>query len=151
MNVRADVAELLHAGFGDRTIARQLSMPLRDVTRARQDLRIPPARSGNKRTESLEDLFWRRVKPVDGGHLEWTGYRNNTGAPSFKYGGRGGQMYSAYRVAFRIANGRDPEGYALPSCGFDGCVKPGHHEDRVMREQERNLDSLFGAIFGGAR
>ncbi|MFE7232528.1 hypothetical protein ACFVAF_18080 [Streptomyces sp. NPDC057596] len=147
MMVRADVAELLHAGYSDRTIARQLQVDAKEVGKARKALKLPKATSGPKAAGSPEDLFWRRVKPSDDGHMEWTGYRNNSGAPSLRHGGRN---QSAYRLAFRIANGREPDGYALPSCGRDGCVKPGHVSDRADREREQRVDSLYAAIFGAS-
>ncbi|MGY0067687.1 hypothetical protein ACWZEH_12845 [Streptomyces sp. QTS137] len=146
MNVRADVAELLHAGYSDTAIARQLGVDRnKTVAPARTALGLPKAKRGVKPAATPEDLFWRRVRPLDDGHMEWTGYRDHNGSPSLRHGGRN---LSAYRIAYRIATGRDPEGYALPSCGRDGCVKPGHHSDREDRAQERKVDSLYAAIFG---
>lgn len=146
MTVRPDIAELLHAGYSDSAIARQLHLDNRTVSAARTELGLPKAKSGPKAAATPEDLFWRRAKPTTDGHMDWGGYHTNTGTPAVRHGGR---IHTAYRLAFRIANGREPDGYALPNCGHDGCVKPGHHEDRVMREQEQNLNHLYGAIFGG--
>ncbi|RMB85600.1 hypothetical protein [Streptomyces shenzhenensis] len=146
MNVRADVAELLRAGLSDRAIARQLNVdPKKTVAPARAQLGLPKAKPGRKPAASAEDLFWKRVKPTADGHMEWTGYRTEEGTPGLKHGGR---FHTAYRIAFRIAHGQDPWGYALPSCGRDHCVKPGHHADRDDRAREKQLDSLYFAIFG---
>ncbi|MFE0329037.1 hypothetical protein ACFW08_20090 [Streptomyces sp. NPDC058960] len=147
MKVRADVAELLRAGHSDRAIARQLHVDAKTVAAARAALGIPKAKSGYKAAATAEDLFWRRTQPTDDGHLMWTGTRNRHSGPSIRYSGRN---LSAYRIAFRIANGREPEGYALPSCGRDGCVKPDHLADRASRAQARKVDQLYAAIFGAS-
>lgn len=146
MKVRADIAELLHAGYSDTAIARQLGVDrTRTVAPARAALGLPKAKSGYKAAATPEDLFWRRVKPTDDGHVEWTGYRNNNGTPSLKHGGK---LQSAYRVGFRIAAGREPEGYVRPACGRTDCVKPDHLVDRVGRAEARKIDALYDAIFG---
>lgn len=126
MSVRADVAELLRAGYGDRTIARQVGVTIPYVTRARAALNLPKARTGFKAADTVEDLFWRRVKPVDGDHYEWTGSRNTNGTPSL---GWNGGHYSALRIAYRIANGHDPDGYAFTACTHPGCIAPAHMGD----------------------
>ncbi|MFJ5151434.1 hypothetical protein ACIQCF_07570 [Streptomyces sp. NPDC088353] len=146
MKIRADIAELLHAGYSDAAIVRQLHVDKRTAAKARAVLGVPKAKPGRKPAASPEDIFWRRVEPTDDGHMEWTGY-STAGSMGVRHNGR---FYTAYRLAFRIANGRDPEGYALPSCGRDGCVKPGHHADRADRAQEQRVDSLYDAIFGEA-
>ncbi|MFF7142321.1 hypothetical protein ACFZB5_13870 [Streptomyces nodosus] len=138
--IRADVAELLHAGYGDRTIARRLGVPWRAVTAARTVLGIPGGRPGPKPAGSVEDLFWRRTQPTDDGHRLWTSYRSE-GLPILKHDGR---RYSAYRIAFRIRHGRDPVGQARPGCDREGCVHPRCMEDQTMRDQYNN-------IFGGAK
>lgn len=144
MKVRADIAELLRAGLSDRAIGRELNTDPKTVSAARAELGLPKAKSGRKPAGTAEDLFWRRVKPTDDGHMEWTGFRS-TGTPCLRHGGRN---QTAYRIAFRIANGREPEGKALPSCGREHCVKPGHHADRVDRELEKRVDALYAGIFG---
>ncbi|MFD4559004.1 hypothetical protein ACFWP5_32575 [Streptomyces sp. NPDC058469] len=144
MKVRADVAELLHAGLPDRTIARELHVDAKGVSAARVALGLPKAKPGRKPAATPEDLFWRRVKPTDDGHMEWTGH-TSAGTPILRHGG---QLHTAYRIAFHIANGRDPEGYALPSCGREHCTKPGHHEDRADRVREKRVNALYAGIFG---
>lgn len=127
MTVRADVAELLRAGYGDRTIARQLGdVTISSVTRARTLLRIPKARGGNKAAASAEDLFWRRIKPVDGGHMEWAGNRSSRGTPVIHWQRT---TLSAYRIAYRIRHGHDPQGYGHTACDHEGCVAPEHVAD----------------------
>ena len=144
MKVRADVAELLRAGFSDRAIGRELNTDPKTVSAARTALGLPKARSGKKPAATAEDLFWRRARPTDDGHMTWDGYRTNEGVPGLRHGGR---FHTANRLAYRIANGRDPEGYALASCGRDDCVKPGHHTDRADRQAEKRVDALYAQIF----
>src|SRR5690606_7912953 len=113
MNVRADVAELLRAGYGDRTIARRLGVTQRSVTEARAALGLPKARGGYKSAASAEDLYWRRAQPLDDGHYQWRGGHNSSGVPVLSWRK---QPITARRVAYRIANGHDPVGYVYPVC-----------------------------------
>jgi hypothetical protein len=129
MTPRADVAELLHAGFGDRTIARRLSVTTTSVTAARTELGLPKAQGGTKRAASIEDLFWRRTRPADDGHLDWDGHRTSRGTPAIHWDGG---MHSALRVAYRIRTGHDPEGYAHVTCQHPGCVAPQHVDDTAV-------------------
>ncbi|MGA5330980.1 hypothetical protein ACPCJT_20345 [Streptomyces griseoincarnatus] len=145
MKIRADVAELLKAGLSDTAIARQLGVDREcTVAPARAALGLPKHKPGRTPASTPEDLFWRRVRPLDDGHMEWTGTRTN-GVPTLRHGGR---VHTAYRVAFRIANGREPEGQAKPGCGRDGCVAPACQTDRITRAEARKVDALYGAIFG---
>ncbi|MFD7884052.1 hypothetical protein ACFV3N_16635 [Streptomyces bauhiniae] len=142
--IRKDVVDLLTAGHSDSHIARQLGVDARaTVARARAALGLPKAKPGCKAAASPEDLFRRRTKPTNDGHLLWTGSRSRAGAPSLRHGGRN---LSAYRIAFRIANGREPEGKALPTCDRDGCVQ--HVGDRQDRAREKRVETLYTTIFG---
>jgi len=147
--IRADVAELLRAGYGDTTIARRLGVTVSTVKKARSALRLPAARSGNKVAGSVEDLYWRYAQLLDDGHASWSGHRTSKGTPCMRWGGRTGHLYSAYRVAFRIHHGREPEGFAIPGCGMPACVAGPHITDRLMREQQARADALYARIFGG--
>ncbi|MFJ1869934.1 hypothetical protein [Streptomyces chartreusis] len=148
MKIRADVAELLRAGHTNRAIAQQLHVDANGVGRARELLGLPKAKPGRKGAGSPEALFWQRAKPTEDGHMEWTGFYIST-TPGLRHGGKN---QTAYRIAFRIANGRDPVGKALPSCGRARCVKPDHQTDQAdrdrARERERRVDDLYDAIFG---
>lgn len=144
MKVRADIAELLNAGLTNKAIARQLHTDEKKVSAARTALDIPRIPGGRRPASSPEDLFWRRTQPVEGGHLLWTGSVNSTGAPRLTHGGK---SYSAYRIAFRIKHGREPQGRVTPGCAVDGCVHPNCVDDRPMRER---TESTFTAIFGRA-
>jgi hypothetical protein len=143
MKVRADVAELLRAGLTNRAIEQQLHIDHRTVSKARRALRIPNCRPRRKATPSLEELFWQRTARTSDDHLEWTGYRSDSGMPGLRHGGR---FHSAYRVAFSIRHGRAPEGKVTSECSHDGCVDPGHVADRRTRKRDNDA---FDAIFGG--
>ncbi|WP_318205339.1 hypothetical protein [Streptomyces sp. SCL15-4] len=121
MSVRLDVETLLRAGYGDRTIARQLGVTTGSVTRARTLLRLPKVRGGLKAAGSLEDFYWRRTRPVDGGHIEWTGARNTKGVPIIHWKRT---SHSALRIAYKIRAGHEPIGYAHVTCTHPGCVAP---------------------------
>ncbi|MER7738860.1 hypothetical protein ABTX34_11135 [Streptomyces sp. NPDC096538] len=148
MKIRADIVELLKAGHSDAAIARQLGVDRQcTVAPARAALGLPKHKPGPTPAGTPEDLFWKRAKPTDDGHMEWTGYRTRDGVPGLRHGGR---IHTACRVAFRIANGRDPEGNVRPGCGRDGCVAPACQTDRLTRAEARKVDALYGAIFGTA-
>ena len=107
--------------------------------RAERDPSAP--RRKRLRAASPEDVFRLRAESVDGGHVRWTGPVTH-GTPTVRHQGAN---QSAYRVAFRLHYGRDPEGQARPGCGMPGCVAGAHLEDRPMRQRTA---SLFNAIFG---
>jgi hypothetical protein len=139
MTVRPDIAELLAAGYGDRTIARQLGVTIRYVEHARATLGIPAGRPGPKTAGTPEDLFWRRAQPTPDGHLIWPAYSPRNGA----HVKHGGSRHSVHRIAFRLGHGREPVGRVETGCGRTGCVHPRHVEDQPMRNQ-------YTAIFGSA-
>lgn len=141
MKIRADIAELLRAGRSARAIARELHVDTKEVRTARILLGLPPAKSGPRPADSIEDLFWRRVQPTDDGHMLWTGYVDRHGTPCLRHSG---QQKTAYRVAFQIRYRRQPEG-KVTSCGRDLCVSPRCVEDRLIRER---TDHTYAAIFG---
>jgi Trp operon repressor len=158
MAVRPDVAELLRAGHGDRTIARQVGVSIGTVTRARAELGLPKARGGFKAAGSVEDFFWRRAKPVDGGHIEWTGHRNGKGTPTIHWNGN---SVSALRVAYMIRAGREPIGYAHVTCQHPGCIAPacvadsavtprrGHHRSAAGRKPTTSREQIAAELKAG--
>lgn len=138
--LRPDIVNLLHAGLSDRAIGRQLRCDPRTVSRTRATLGLPQVRCYANPASSIEELFWERVEPVEGGHLRWTGYRGD-GTPRLTWGGR---LHTAYRIAFRIRTGREPVGYVLPGCEYPRCVAPRCVADAVERERTRRV---LAAIF----
>lgn len=126
MSTRAAIVELLRAGYGDRTIARQAGVTVSSVTRLRADLGLPKAVGGTKKAASVEDLFWRRTRDAGDGHLDWTGHRDRKGTATLHWERN---VYTALRIAYRIANGADPDGYAHATCQHPGCIAPAHIGD----------------------
>lgn len=152
MTVRPDVAELLHAGYGDRTIARQLGVSIGSVTRARTLLRLPKARRGHKPAATVEDMYWRRAQPLDDGHYQWTGHITNKGTPVVHFGGRSDRkVHTAYRIAYRIRHGTDPLGHVHPTCGRPGCVAPDHLTDSATAPRTVHQRGKVGRPAGGSR
>jgi hypothetical protein len=143
VKIRTDVAEMLHAGHSDRAIAEELHTDAKAVSAARRVLGLPRHKTGIKAADSPQDLFRQRTRPVDGGHLEWTGYRTNDGVPFFRWKKQG---FTAGRMAFVMQHGREPVGQVRPGCDYEGCVAPGCVEDQQMRNK---LNTTFNAIFGG--
>ena len=141
---RADIDHLLRAGLPDRRIAQQLHLDNRTVAAARRDLGLPTCRPGRQPAASAEDLWRARVEEINGGHMRWTGYTSSSGVPLVRHGGR---LHTAYRIAWRIRTGRDPDGYVRPMCGMSGCVAPNHVDDTATR---RRNAAAFGAIFDEA-
>lgn len=142
MSVRMDVEALLRAGYGDRTIARRLGVTPGSVTRARTQLQLPKVRGGLKAAGSLEDFYWRRTRPVDGGHIEWTGNRNGKGVPIIHWQRT---SHSALRVAYKIRTGREPIGYAHVTCTHPGCVAPNCIADSAIVPRKRHNRLAPGA------
>ncbi|MEU0671319.1 hypothetical protein ABZ330_00205 [Streptomyces sp. NPDC006172] len=123
--------------------------------RAQRDPSAP--RRARRRPASMEEAFARNAEQIDGGHVRWLGPSSHT-TPTVWFAGT---TYSAYKVAFRIHHGREPEGLVTSGCDVPHCVAGEHVEDRPMRhrrqqaerqaaQQERELDRLYAGIFGGA-
>jgi hypothetical protein len=108
--------------------------------------RDPSAPRRTRRPASLEEAFARHAEQVDGGHVRWTGPTTHT-TPTVWFGGT---TYSAYKVAFRLHHGRQPEGTVTSGCDVPHCVAGAHVEDRPMRAANRRADKAFVAIFGSA-
>jgi hypothetical protein len=82
---------------------------------------------------SLEEAFYQRTKPIDGGHMVWTGARD--GATPMVYLGQ--VKHSARVVAFWLRTGFEPIGYVRPECDLPGCVAPAHVEDKPNSDRLR--------------
>ncbi|MER8030661.1 hypothetical protein ABTZ78_17080 [Streptomyces bauhiniae] len=143
MHIRQDLADLLAAGHSDRAIARQLNVDAQaTVAVARHALGLPKAKPGVRPAATAEILFHRRTQAADGGHLRWKGSVTRGGLPSLRHGGRN---LSAYRIAYRIAHGREPQGKVLPTCKREGCVQIGHHADRGDRARAQDRAAFVRA------
>jgi hypothetical protein len=137
---RAKIAEALRANpnLSNAAIARQLRADRHLVGDIRRALGLPRA---PLQPLTLEEKWEKYTRPVDGGHLEWTGERQRTsGTPVMRYRE---QIHTAARIAFRIRYGRDPQGHTFADCGMRHCVAPDHVQDEPgrirLREQLRYL------------
>ncbi|WP_225811276.1 hypothetical protein [Streptomyces spinosus] len=138
-STRADVVALLQEGHSDKYICRTLRTRPERVARIRAELDLPRYQRTRVR---LEDAWTARTRPTGDGHLAWTGFWREGVHPVIK---NQGTEYAARRIAFRLANGRDPEGHVMAGCGWPPCVRPDHVEDQPMREA---LRTQYTAIFG---
>lgn len=133
MNATRDqITALLRQRLSDSAIARHLHCDRHRVTGIRRSLGLPKL---PPQPLTLEEKWRSYTRAVDGGHVEWTGERNNqTGTPVMRYRQK---AISPAAVAFRIQHGRDPEGYAIADCGKQHCVAPAHVEDTTARTKGR--------------
>jgi len=135
---RAAIVDLLHDGLSNTAISQTLHCDRHRVGDIRRELGLPnlPAQP-----LTLEEKWQANTRPVDGGHLEWTGERGTaSGTPVFRYREK---PHSPAAIAFRIKHDRDPVGYAYAECGLKHCVAPDHVDDEPgwtrTREQLRYL------------
>lgn len=131
---RADIITMLREGHSNTRIMRELHCDRQRIRRIRTELDLPqyvPA----EQTRTLEEKWASHTRPVDGGHLEWTGERAGaTRTPVMRYRER---SYSPAAVAFEMKHGRKPEGYVKAECGVQHCVAPDCVEDETGRQQLR--------------
>ncbi|WP_327357863.1 hypothetical protein [Streptomyces sp. NBC_01304] len=89
---------------------------------------------------TAEEAFQQRLQLTDGGHVLWTGPAHGSPVLPWK-----GTTVSAYRIAFRLHHGRDPEGPVTSACTVPLCVAGPCLLDRPMRQAG---DRLFRTLFG---
>jgi hypothetical protein len=128
----AAIADLLHDGLSNTAISQTLRCDKHRVSRIRRELGLPNVK---QQPLTLEEKWEANTRPVDGGHLEWTGERQSTsGTPVLRYWPK---SYSPAAIAFRIKHDREPEGYAYAECGFKHCVALDHVDDEAGRTRTR--------------
>lgn len=137
---RTDIIALLRKGHSDREIGRRLRTNPKRVGRIRAELDLPQYQPTQVLT--LEQAWTAQAEQLADGHMRWTGYHREGTCPVLKHRGTD---YSARRVSFLIAHGREPEGRVLAGCGLRECVAPTHVTDQPMRVQ---LNTQYAAIFG---
>ncbi|MFE4647711.1 hypothetical protein [Streptomyces sp. NPDC056707] len=129
----AEIIALLREGvLSNAAIARALHVDKHRVACIRRNLGLP---AFQRQPLSLEQKWASKTKPVEGGHLQWTGELGSSArTPILRYKD---QCHTAAAVAFRLRTGRNPEGYAYAECGFFHCVAPDHVDDEPGRQQTR--------------
>lgn len=136
---RYDEICALLAKLSNSAIARELGVDSAAVARVRKDTGIVCRRT--QRWMTVEEKWLDHVRPVEGGHLEWTGERAATsGTPVMRFRE---VSFSPAAIAFRWATGRDAVGNTFAECGHHQCVAPDHVDDEpgraAVREQVRYL------------
>ena len=133
MNATRDqIVKLIRQGKTNTAIARQLHCDRHRVGNIRHELGIANL---PRQPLTLDEKWAGNTRPVDGGHLEWTGERGSaSGTPVMRYRE---QSYSPAAIAYRIQHGREPKGYAYAECGLKHCVAPAHVDDETTRIQTR--------------
>lgn len=135
---RAAIIALLAEGHSNNQIGRILRTNPKRAARIRTEEGLPAA---SRRTTIAVEQRWQALTlPAASGHLGWAGHRRGGQTPMFMHYGHN---YSARRVAFLIANGREPQGRVLAGCDWPPCVAPAHMEDARMR-------ALYAAVLGAA-
>jgi hypothetical protein len=119
-----EIARLLRAGHSNAEVRRRIGGRPARIAAVRADLGLPQHPPG-PRPRPLGGLWAVHAEPVSGGHLRWTGPVRN-GTPVLT---SGRQTTTAYRWAWRLRTGRDPEGPVRPGCGMPACVAPLHLTD----------------------
>ncbi|MFD8687815.1 hypothetical protein [Streptomyces sp. NPDC059651] len=129
----AEITTLLRQGnLSNSGIARILRVDKHRVGRIRRDLSLPNVLP---QPLTLEQKWASKTRPVEGGHLAWTGERGSASrTPVLRYKD---ECHTAAALAFRRRTGRAPEGYAFAECGFNHCVAPAHVDDEPGRQRTR--------------
>lgn len=128
----AEMRQLIRGGLTNTQVAQRLRVRRSTVSEVRKAMGVDPIRRTPAGT--LEDAYWAHTAPAEGGHLLWTGLRNQHGVPLIRYAGR---RYSAQRVAFRAHYGRDPEGLVRAVCDVPRCVAGRCLDDEAARRRTR--------------
>jgi hypothetical protein len=141
---KRDQVRALLATHGNTQIAAELHMDTRTVRALREEAGVAyvPAPRGYA---TAEDKWADHVRPVDGGHLEWTGERasSKSRTPIMRFQER---SVSPAGIAFRKHNGRDPVGQVMAECEHPQCIAPEHVQDepgrQALRLQLRRIKGL---------
>ncbi|MFI1161436.1 hypothetical protein [Streptomyces sioyaensis] len=138
--VSPEMRLLILGGIPIAQIAKRLGVTGREVSEARRLMGMDPMRQHT--TGTMEDAYWARTRPAEGGHLLWIGPRNESGCPILPY--RRGR-YSALRVAFRVHYGREPSGVVRAACDVPKCVAGRCLDDAAARRRTREqLAAVLG-------
>jgi hypothetical protein len=130
----ADIVALLRTGVSNVAVARQLHCDKGRVRRIREESGLPPFVPAEQ-TRTVEEKWRQFARPVDGGHMEWTGERvGPSRSPVMRHKE---VFHSPAAVAFEIRHGCPAKGYTIADCGRDQCVAPDHVQDEAGRLAKR--------------
>ncbi|WP_405561889.1 hypothetical protein [Streptomyces sp. NBC_01180] len=141
---RDRLAALLRQGASNHAAARELGIDRTTAAAHRRKLGIGPATPPPRQTPlTVEERWAKYTRPVEGGHVEWTGRRTTSSqTPVMTHQGK---AVTARPVAFRMRTGRDPVGYVTAECDYPGCVAPGCVDDEPGRTRTRQqLAAVMG-------
>ncbi|MFE2424860.1 hypothetical protein [Streptomyces hokutonensis] len=125
-------ALLAKEDVSNSAVAAQLGCGWGRVDEVRKRVGLPAYVRGRRPAYgSWTEAFNEQSELVEGGHRRWTGTREKCGTPVVRHRT---SIQTAYRVAFRLHYGREPEGNLTRSCQIPGCVAGAHQQDRVIRE-----------------
>lgn len=120
----------------DTALAARLDCPPGFVARVRSDLGMPSfpipeplTRCEKPVREAQREKFERLTVAVEDHHREWLGRHTRDGTPIFAAG------LTAYRIAFRLEHGEEPNGLVRVECGHLKCVEGRHLSDRLIRDR----------------
>jgi hypothetical protein len=131
---REQIENALRAGQSVTAISRELRADRARIRRIRDDLGLATF-VRTEQTRTLEEKWAESTRPLDDGHVEWTGSRGNTsGTPVMRHRDK---SHSPAAVAFRIRTGRDGKGHVFADCGMQHCIAPEHVKDETERIADR--------------
>ncbi|MCZ0996375.1 Trp family transcriptional regulator [Streptomyces noursei] len=107
--------------------------------RTRRPLPRPP------RTPHPEQTLAHYSQPAPDGHTTWTGPTDSAGKPTIW---NRHKALSAWRIAFHLHHGREPEGRVTVACDQPHCITGAHLTDRRIRQANHRADQAFEQIFG---
>ncbi|MDX3067291.1 hypothetical protein PV518_34840 [Streptomyces sp. ND04-05B] len=132
-------ALLAEEDVSNRAVAQKLGVGDKRVNEVRKRVGLPSYVRGRRAAYgSWKEAFTAQSEPVTGGHRRWTGTREGCGTPVVRHRT---SIQTAYRVAFRLHHGREPEGKVSQSCEIPGCVAGEHQVDRVIRAARKAGDA----------
>ncbi|MYR58869.1 hypothetical protein GTY54_22385 [Streptomyces sp. SID625] len=142
LEARARIAEAFKDGpVPNLVVAAQLGVDRRIVAEVRARLHVPRSvRSSSQPKEWTRERFEALTARLPGGHRRWRGRTTADGVPLV------GRTETAYRVAFTLHHGHQPDGPVRHTvdCAVKHCVEGSHLNDRRMREDVRALDRAGG-------
>lgn len=133
---REEIAALLRAGdLTESAIAAKVGVSRPTVHNIRKEYGLPaPLWGSTPKHASIEDAYRANTTTLADGHAAWNGRHARGNVPMAKHRRH---EESAYRVAFRIHHGREPQGVVAPACGRPACVAGAHLEDRLIRSAKQ--------------